>query len=177
MMPTRNPFAHAIVNGRLTRQALGFDVEPDLGAEYTLAATDQRHRAVFNGIWEVGYGLQVSGLYFYGSGERRSTSYGGDVRNEGVASSARLRPNGTIAPRNNLVGDPIHRIDVRAQHRTRLGGTRTIDALVEVYNLFNRANYGTYTTQESNAQYGLPSFNSNIAFRSRSMQLGFRLAF
>ena len=88
-----------------------------------------------------------------------------------------FRPDGTIAPRNNLVGDPIHRVDVRAQHRTRLGGTRTVDALIEVYNLFNRANYGTYTTQESNAQYGLPSFNNNIAFRSRSMQLGFRFAF
>ena len=172
-----NPFAHAIVNRRLTRQALGFEVQADLGAEYTLAATDQRHRAVFNGIWEVGYGLQISGLYFYGSGERRSTSYGGDLRNEGVASSARFRPDGRIAPRNNLVGDPIHRIDVRAQHRTRLGGTRTVDALIEVYNLVNRANYGTYTTQESNAQYGLPSFNNNIAFRSRSMQLGFRFAF
>ena len=31
-----------------------FPVAPDLGAEYGLAETDQRHRAVFNGIWEIG---------------------------------------------------------------------------------------------------------------------------
>jgi len=31
-----------------------------VGSEYTLAATDQRHRAVVNGIWEVGWGLQAS---------------------------------------------------------------------------------------------------------------------
>jgi len=171
------PFAHAIVNGRLTRQALGFEVQPDLGADYTLAATDQRHRAVFNGIWEAGYGFQVSGLYFYGSGERFSTSYGGDLRNEGVASSARFRPNGTIAPRNDLAGKPIHRMDVRVQHRTRLGGSRAIDAQIEVFNLFDRANYGSYTTQESNARYGRPSFNSNIAYQPRSVQLGFRFGF
>ena len=38
------------------------------GAEYGLAITDQRHRAVFNGIWQMGYGFQLSGLYFFGSG-------------------------------------------------------------------------------------------------------------
>ncbi len=119
----------------------------------------------------------MSGLYFYGSGERRSTNYGGDLRNEGVATSARLRPDGTIAPRNNLVGDPLHRVDLRLQHRTRLGGARTLDAMVEVFNVFNRANYGSYTTQESNATYGQPTFNNNIAFRSRSAQFGFRFAF
>ena len=64
------PFAHAIVNGRLARQPLGFDVQPDLGPDYTLASSDQRHRAVFNGIFDVGCGIQISGLYFYGSGER-----------------------------------------------------------------------------------------------------------
>jgi hypothetical protein len=171
------PFAHAIVDGRLTRQPLGFALQPDLAAIYTLAATDQRHRAVFNGIWDVGYGLQVSGLYFYGSGARQLTSYGGDLRNEGVATAARLRPDGTIATRNDLVGDPIHRVDLRLQHRTRLGGSRTLDALLEVFNLFDRANYGSYTLQESNATYGQPTFNNNIAFRSRSLQLGFRFAF
>jgi hypothetical protein len=177
-------FAHAIVNGRLVRQPLGFPVQTDLGAEYTLAGAvgtagggDQRHRAVFNAIWEAGYGLQVSGLYFYGSGERRNTSYGGDLRNEGVPTAARLRPTGTIAPRNALTGDPIHRVDTRLQWRARLGGPRTLDAMLEVFNLLNRTNYGSYVTQESNANYGRPSFNNNIAFRSRSTQLGFRFAF
>ena len=42
----------------------------DIGNERSLSAFDQRHRAVFNGIWEVGGGFQVSGIYFYGSGLR-----------------------------------------------------------------------------------------------------------
>ena len=41
-----------------------FPVAPDLGGEYTLATSDQRHRAVVNGIWRLGYGFQLSGLYF-----------------------------------------------------------------------------------------------------------------
>ncbi len=45
-------------------QQVTFAVSKDLGGEYGLATTDQRHRAVFNGIWDAGYGFQVSGLYF-----------------------------------------------------------------------------------------------------------------
>lgn len=171
------PFAHAIVNGLLTRQELGFKVAPDIGDEYTLAATDQRHRAVFNGIWEAPYGLQLSGLYFYGSGQRYVTSYGGDLRNEGAASANRLRPDGTVASRNSLAGKPIHRVDIRIQKRVSLGGRRSLDGLLEVFNLFNRANYGSYTTQESNAAYGRPSYNANIAYQPRGLQLGFRFQF
>jgi hypothetical protein len=156
---------------------LGFSVAPDLRGDYQLAPTDQRHRATLNGIWEVGMGVQLSGLYFFGSGERFGTSYGSDLRNVGSGGTGRLRPDGTIAPRSALVGKPIHRMDVRVQKRVRLGGRRTIDGLVEVFNLFNHANYGSYTTQESNANYGKPSFNSNTAYQPRILQLGFRVGF
>ena len=170
------PDQWSIVNGRLTRTALGFAVQPDIGGEYGFATTDQRHRAVFNGIWDMGYGFQFSGLYFYGSGQRLSTTYGGDLRDQGD-SKARLRPNGTIVPRNNFVGKPIHRVDVRLQKEFKLGGRRSVEGLVEGFNLFNHANYGSYTLSESNAAYGNPSFNSNIAYQARIVQLGFRVAF
>lgn len=153
-----------------------FPVAPDLGGEYSLAATDQRHRVVFNGIWDAGYGFQLSGLYFFGSGERYATSYGGDLRLTG-ATGGRLRPNGTIAPRNSLVGDPLHRVDLRVLRRFGLGGSARVDGIVEVFNLFNHANYGTYTTAESNARYGTPSINTNVAYQPRMLQLGFRFTF
>ena len=97
-----------MVDAVLTRTELDFPVAKDLGGEYSLAAGDQRHRAVFNGIWDIGYGVQVSGLYFFGSGVRRSTTYGGDLRNLGgtAVSEQRLRPDGTIVPRNDFVGRP-----------------------------------------------------------------------
>lgn len=66
---------------------VSFPVAPDFGGEYGLAVTDQRHRAVFNGIWLVGGGFQVSGVYFYGSGERQATSFGGDERGIGATGS------------------------------------------------------------------------------------------
>jgi hypothetical protein len=156
---------------------LGFPVAEDIGGIYGLAATEQRHRATFNGIWDAGWGIQLSGLYFFGSGERFSTSWGGDLRNMGAASTGRLRADGQLTPRNNLVGEPIHRVDMRLMKRQRIVGRMTIDGMVEVFNLFNHENYGSYTTLESNAAYGRPSFNANVAYQPRIVQFGFRFAF
>ena len=160
---------------------VSFTVQAPLGEEYGLAATDQRHRAVFNGIWQMGYGFQLSGLYFFGSGQRFATTYGGDVLGTGgTVGSARARPasaGGGFTPRNGIVGEPIHRVDMRLQKRFVLVGRAGIDGMVEVFNLFNHANYGSYTTAQSNRNFGRASFNPNVAYQPRMVQLGFRFAF
>jgi outer membrane receptor protein involved in Fe transport len=156
---------------------VGFPLAADMGGDYALAAGDQRHHANINGIWDIGAGIQLSGLYFYGSGARFATDTGVDRRDQGSSGEQRLRADGTVAPRNNLTGDPIHRVDMRLQKRIRLGGNRALEGILEVFNLFNHANYGSYVTNESSGAYGSPSFNSNIAYQARMMQLGFRIAF
>ncbi len=178
-------------DGVVARRPIGFALAPDLGGDYTLAGAyagggaaaggDQRQRAVFNGIWDLGYGVQLSGIYFFGSGERRRTNFGSDLRDEGgtvgIIGAARLRRDGTIIPRPGIVGDPIHRVDMRLQKRLALGGRRKIEGILEVFNLFNHANYGSYTTNESNASYGKPASNTNLAYQPRMVQLGFRTTF
>jgi hypothetical protein len=91
-------------------------------------------------------------------------------------ATQRLRPNGTIIARNDFVGLPIHRVDVRVQ-KSLAFGRRTLSGIVDVFNLFNRANYGSYTLTETSALYGKPSYNSNLAYQARMVQFGFRLAF
>jgi hypothetical protein len=157
-----------------------FPVAKDLGDDYSLAVTDQRHRLVFNGIWEVGRGFQLSGMYFYGSGERLATIYGEDLRGVGEGFEAfaqRVRPDGSLVPRNGFVGDPVHRVDVRLQERIPIAGRVAIDGIVEVFNVFDRANFGSYVTDELSPLYGQAQFNSNLAYAPRTLQLGFRLTF
>ena len=101
---------------------------------------------------------------------------GGDLRNEGAAPINRLRPNGTIVPRNNFVGRPIHRVDTRFTKRFTFSHFR-VDLMLEVFNLFDHANFGSYTTVESSASYGQPSANTNVAYQPRMGQIGFRFAF
>jgi hypothetical protein len=156
---------------------VGFPLAADYGGERTYAVLDQRHRAVFNGIWLIGQGFELSGLYFYGSGQRFATTWGGgDLRQEGFISTDRLRPDGTIVPRNNFVGRPIHRVDLRFTKRFTFWRMR-VDGVWEVFNVFNHENYGSYVTAESNSQYGQPTRNVNVAYQPRQMQLGFKLTF
>jgi hypothetical protein len=154
-----------------------FPVAADLGGEYGLALTDQRHRAVLNGIWQVGYGFQLSGLYFYGSGQRQETNCGGERRIVGAGGTSRLCADGTILARNSFVQDPMHRVDVRLQQRVPVGGGIQVDGILELFNLFNRENYGSFVTDRSNARYGQPNYSSNLAYAPRTMQLGFRVQF
>jgi hypothetical protein len=181
---THEPWLWYVDNGHLQRKELGFTVAPDMGGEYTLAATDQRHRAVFNGIYEAPLGLQVSGVYFYGSGLRFGTSVGGDPRAQLAGGESRYRATanafgsaGSIVARNTFVGKPIHRLDMRLQKHVRLGGRAGLDGILELFNVFDHANYGSYTTQESSASYGLPAFNNNVSYGPRALQIGFRVAF
>ena len=154
-----------------------FPVAPDLGGERSLAETDQRHRLVFNGIWEARYGLQVSGIYFYGSGQRTQVLCGCDARGLQITSVDRMRLDGTIIPRESFVGAPIHRVDLRLQERVPLHGRAAASGFVEVFNVFNRANYQTYNTIETSPTFGQPIASTNLSYAPRTLQLGFRLTF
>jgi hypothetical protein len=156
-----------------------FAVLPVIGSDYGPAVSDQRHRAVFNGIWDMGYGFQVSGIYFYGSGERYATTCGCGVISglTGGTGSDRLRLDGTFTPRNGFVGLPIQRVDARLQRHFKLAGRMGADGIVEVFNAFNRVNYGGYVTNEKSLQYGQPNPSNNLSYAPRSLQLDFRFTF
>jgi hypothetical protein len=158
-------------------EIVNFDVPPDLGNEYTLAGTDQRHRLVFNGIWQVGRGFQVSGVYFFGSGERDQVVTGDENRDVGEWATYRYREDGTIIPRSTFVGEAVHRVDLRLQQRVPLPGRLAIDGVFEVFNLFDRANYGSYVLDESSLAFLDPAQNPNLAYAPRTLQLGFRFTF
>jgi hypothetical protein len=149
---------------------------PDFRREWYDAGL-QRNRFVFNGIWEPGYGFQLSGLYFYGDQGEATPNAGIDVRALGTAGG-RLRPNGTFIERNSFDIPSLHRMDLRVQRQFRLSARARVDGILEVFNVFNRANYGTnYVLAENNARFGQPQFNNNVAYNPRAMQLGFRASF
>jgi hypothetical protein len=148
-----------------------FATAPDLGGEFGPAQDDQRHRLVFNGIWQVGKGFQVSGMHFMAAGIRMETNYGGDLRNTGADFSMRLRPNGTIVPLNSVFAPAQNRTDIRFQQRIPLPGGMSLDGIADVFNVFNRANY-TISAIESSPDYLRPT-----AGQYRTMQFGFRFTF
>ncbi len=147
-----------------------FPVAADLAGEWGLGAGDQRHRATFSGIWEVGHGFQVSAIQYVGSGVRDQGTWGADVRDvSGNGGTERLRPDGTIIPRNNLVGPSASRTDLRLQQRLPVIGGVSIDAIAEVFNLLNRPNWQIGTVENSS------DYLQHIAGEYRTAQFGFRM--
>ena len=150
-----------------------FELVQDLNGEWSFAEGDQRHRMVLNGIWQVGHGFQVSGIQYTSAGDRSATSYGGDLRVLGAGSveRQRLRPDGTIVPRNAFTQPARNRTNVRLQQRVTLPNRVSIDVMAEAFNVFNQENF-TINIQENNAQY-----LKAIAGEYPTMQFGFRVTF
>lgn len=131
---------------------------------------------MFNGIWSLPYDFQLSGLYFYGSGMRVATSDGADFRDSGAYSTACARTARSCRP---TIWSAIRStgVDLRVMKRLRLGARRSIEGSLEMFNLFNHKNYGSYVTAESNTLFGQPQQNANVAYQPLMLQLGFRVAF
>jgi hypothetical protein len=87
-----------------------------------------------------------------------------------------VRADGSVIARNSVDLPSIQRVDMRLQKRFRVRRLK-VDGIVEVFNAFNRANYGSIVLNESNASFGRPTQNLNVAYQPRSLQLGFRTAF
>jgi hypothetical protein len=152
------------------------------------SAFGQRNRATFNGIWDIGYGFQLSGLYFFGDNGWQTPTSGldllgtGSTNNVGSANTSRVRainPDGSLqlVERRSFDRPSLQRVDTRLQKRVKFGSRTTVDGMLEVFNLFNHKNYNSFVTNLSNVRYGQPSQDTNIAFQPRMLQLGFRLSF
>jgi hypothetical protein len=147
---------------------------------------DQMHRLTVNGIWQLPYGFQASGLYFFADNGWTTPVSGVDVLGVGgmgapaapaAPTPGRLRANGTLIERNSFNRPDLHRVDMRVLKRFRLSSRVALEGTLEVFNLFNHENYNSFVTNESARNFGAPSFDSNIAFQPRTMQFGFRTTF
>jgi hypothetical protein len=138
---------------------------------------DQMHRAVFNAIYELPYDVMLSGLYFYGDNGWSTTTSGVDVFGVGGVIANRTRADGSIIPQRNFDKKNLHRVDLRVTKRVGFGGRFSVEPMLEVFNLFNRANFTDWVLNEQNTRFGQPESPTQIAYQPRIVQLGFRARF
>jgi len=65
---------------------------------------------------------------------------------------------------------------VRVSKRAKVGSVR-LTGVAEVFNLFNRKNFGNYVGQVDSARFGQVAASSGNAYVPRSGQLGVRFEF
>ena len=75
-------------------------------------------------------------------------------------------------------------MDLRFSRRFSFSDRFSFEPMLEVFNLFNRANFNTWKLNESNSNFGQPqqgaggnSGAGGTAFQPRVVQLGFRATF
>jgi len=168
----------------------------DQDADWAQSAAFQRDTFRSNGIVRLPWQLSLAGSYFYGSGAHFNPS--SSVRPYSKPGTNRLNigapitipaavldrwegpamiATGTTWPRNALRGLPLHKVDMRVTKTVTLVNNVNIELLAEVFNVFNRKNYGAYNTTITSASFGQPVATSGNAYVPRQGQLGVRVNF
>ena len=166
-----------------------------LAAEWARSTDFQRNTVRIHGTFDLPYDFTTSVIYLYGSGNYRETSVatvpfgkpGTNRLNIGspIVIPAEVRDRfdgpavigtGEVVPRNALKGFPLHKVDVRVSKRAKVGSVR-LTGVTEVFNLFNRKNFGNYVGQVDSARFGQVAASSGNAYVPRSGQLGVRFEF
>jgi Carboxypeptidase regulatory-like domain/TonB dependent receptor len=174
----------------------------DSDDEWATSQEFQRHTLRVNGIWNPGWGLTFSGAYQFGSGNYYNTSVGGNPYGKNRAALSHTNRlyvgtaplvinttnagdrydgpttlnSGQTVPRNSLLGDAIHKVDARITKAIRINNL-SIQAVAEVFNLFNHANYGAYNAVVTSPTFGAPLQNIGNTYRPRTGQLALRVTF
>ncbi len=114
----------------------------NLESEYSLSDRHSRHRMNLFALADLPRGLQVSALVQYRSANPTTGTdlLGADANNDGQANDRRY-VNGRDVGRNQQTKDnEFFTVDLRASKIAELGGRKSVEVLVEVFNLTNSAN-------------------------------------
>ncbi|MCP9494707.1 MAG: carboxypeptidase-like regulatory domain-containing protein [Pyrinomonadaceae bacterium MAG19_C2-C3] len=115
----------------------------NLRADRALSAFDQRHRAVFSGVFQSSSRNRflrdfiLSPIFIAGSGRPFNLLLGFDSNGDGRSQSDRP---GTVG-RNTGLGEPFYSLDMRLARRFAFGENRFLELTAEGFNLLNRTNF------------------------------------
>jgi hypothetical protein len=168
----------------------------DLAAEWATSPDNQTATMTIAASYLWKWGLNLSGSFHFGSGQNfQDTANQNPFNATGVddrlftASSAYYGPSSNVTPetingvnyyllkRDSLVGNPIERVDMRLSKTFTLKEKVRFIPMIEAFNLFNHANFGTYQTVVNLASFGAPAQNTDLAYAARMLQFAGRIEF
>lgn len=134
--------------GRNPSDPTGLPVGFDPMSEWGPATHDQRHRFVLSGLYQLPWGFNVSTIVTAASGRPYTPLAGADVNGDGDGGafpSDRARTNPadptTAVKRNSETMEGQFNVDARISKRFSFGTGFGFEAIVDVFNVFNRVNY------------------------------------
>jgi hypothetical protein len=164
----------------------------------------QRNTLRLNAIYNGPLGLNLSGVFYYGSGNYFADGFappqsyidtltgsflGTNRLNAGttaivIPSQYAGRWDGPLViqpgqslPRDAFHGLPLYKLDLRLSKDIRFHERFVLTPMVDVFNLFNHPNYGSYNLLVNIPNFGAPAQNLNDAYVPREFQFAFHFAF
>lgn len=148
----------------------------DLRGEKGLSDNDQRHRLTFSGTLygsRALRGFQLGWIYTYASRLPFNILLGQDRNGD---TNNNDRPVGV--GRNTGRGFDLSSLDLRLSKRFGFGEKRSLEFLIEGFNVLNRSNLSVPNNTFGTGTAPLPAFGrATAAFEPRQVQLGVRLGF
>ena len=175
--------------GRDPNNPTGLPIGFDPNSERGPSLQDQRHRLVISGMYVAPFDVTLSSIVSVASGRPYNVLAGADLNGDGDGGTipgpdrARTNPSDplTSVGRNSETLPTTATVDVRANRRIALGARRSIDVIVEVFNLFNRANFVDVNNIFGTGAYPanpLPTYGQfQKAGPPRQMQVALKLTF
>jgi hypothetical protein len=166
--------------------------------------TDARHRINISGIVTIPYGIQIAPVYRYRSALPVATTEGVDLNQNGANTdipkeafaydgldangNALIKDIGPCLTINCGRGASLSTLNLRVSKVFRLSGSMRIEAIGEIFNVFNSLNPSLFTTNKNTGtitnEVANPGFLKPTAFsgdfqqpEQRLGQIGFRFTF
>ena len=137
--------------------------------------TDARHRMTLAGTYTFPHDVTVAATMRARSATPYNVHAGQDLNGDGFRID--LPPD--IAHINSGRGSAFSQLDIRGSKNFQLQGAFGIEAIVEVFNVFNAKNPAGYNGNRSSATFGRPSTFAGdpLQGEQRLAQLGVRVRF
>ena len=153
--------------------------DPFNKSEWGPNGPDERHRAVVTGVFDLPYGIQLSPVVQLASARPYNLTAGRDLNADGTNNDRWVDPaTGAQVSINSARGDNTRVVDLRSTKFVALGGERKLGIFVELFNMFNTANFGaSYSGNASSVNFRQPTgFIPGIGY-PRQLQIGSRFLF
>jgi hypothetical protein len=147
----------------------------NLADEFTYSSSDQRHRFVGNMLTTLPYGLQFSAIYFVGSPRTINVTTNLDPFHLGY-SGRWLDAAGDTIPRNSARTTTDQKVDFRISKTLKVQ-RYAIQGVLDIFNVFDTQNNGTYGMTYGSRTYLQPSTSTNLFYQPRQIQLGIRFIY
>jgi hypothetical protein len=150
--------------------------DPFQANQEAVVRTDATHRFTVSGSWGPGAGFVISPIFRYRSKTPYNVITGFDDNHDGTTTND-LPPG--VHTYNSARGADFKQFDLRVAKTFKLGSRVQLQAIAEVFNLFNSKNPAGFGTSQRAATFGQPSEYAGDFQRGeqRIAQFGARLEF